>query len=263
MNGSDTLYDVRDGVAVITLNRPDKLNSVTLDQLDELAVRLNAYEQDDAVRAILLTGTGRGFCTGADLAGGGGRHDMTTPMGVKLSTHLYGRVCYTLANIEKPVVAAVNGLAAGFGSSLALCCDIVLAAKSARFIQIFVRRGMIPDGGGSFFLPRLIGLAKARELFFSGDPVGAEEALTLGMINRVVEDDQLMNESFAYAAKLAQGPTRSLGMIKRLLNRSFTSDLATQLELEAAYQGLAAGTADTREGLISFLEKREPQFKGR
>jgi len=260
---SDTLYEVREAVAVITLNRPDKLNSVTIAQLDELVARLNAYEQDDGVRAILLTGSGRGFCTGADLGGGGGRPDMTTPMGMKLSAHLYGRVCYTLANIEKPVIGAINGVAAGSGSSLALCCDIIFAAKSARFIQIFVRRGMIPDGGGTYFIPRMVGLAKAKELFFSGDPVNADDALALGMINCVVEDEKLMAEAFAYAARLAQGPTRSIGMIKKLLNRSIDSDLSTQLDFEAAYQGLATSTADIQEGWTSFFEKREPRFTGK
>jgi len=260
---SDTLYEIRDSVAVITLNRPEKLNSVTFSQLDELSRKLNEYEQDDAVRAILLTGTGRGFCTGADLGGGGGRADMTTPVGMKLSAHLYGRVCFTLANTEKPVVAAVNGVAAGSGCNLALSCDIIFAAKSARFIEIFVRRGMIPDGGGTYFLPRSIGLVRAKELFFSGDPVGADDALALGMINRVVEDDQLQAEAFAYAARLATGPTRSIGMIKRLLNRSFDTDLATQLDFEAAYQGLVTSTEDIQEGWTSFFEKREPRFKGR
>ncbi len=260
---SDTLYEIRDSVAVITLNRPEKLNSVTFAQLNELVVRLNEYEQDDAVRAILLTGTGRGFCTGADLGGGGGREDMTTPVGMKLSAHLYGRVCFTLANTEKPVVAAVNGVAAGSGCNLALSCDIIFAAKSGRFIEIFVRRGMIPDGGGTYFLPRSIGLARAKELFFSGDPVGADQALALGMINRVVADEELQAEAFAYARKLASGPTRSIGMIKRLLNRSFDSDLATQLDFEAAYQGLVTSTEDIQEGWTSFFEKREPRFKGR
>jgi 2-(1,2-epoxy-1,2-dihydrophenyl)acetyl-CoA isomerase len=260
---SDTLYEIRDSVAVITLNRPEKLNSVTFAQLNELVVRLNEYEQDDAVRAILLTGTGRGFCTGADLGGGGGRADMTTPVGMKLSAHLYGRVCFTLANTEKPVVAAVNGVAAGSGCNLALSCDIIFAAKSARFIEIFVRRGMIPDGGGTYFLPRSIGLVRAKELVFSGAPVGADLALALGMINRVVADEELQAEAFAYARKLASGPTRSIGMIKRLLNRSFDSDLATQLDFEAAYQGLVTSTEDIQEGWTSFFEKREPRFKGR
>jgi len=182
---------------------------------------------------------------------------------MKLSAHLYGRVCFTLANTEKPVVAAVNGVAAGSGCNLALSCDIIFAAKSARFIEIFVRRGMIPDGGGTYFLPRSIGLVRAKELFFSGDPVGADQALALGMINRVVADEDLQAEAFAYARKLASGPTRSIGMIKRLLNRSFDSDLATQLDFEAAYQGLVTSTEDIQEGWTSFFEKREPRFKGR
>ena len=260
---SDILYDVKESVAIITLNRPDKLNSVTMAQLEELIARLIACEQDDGIRAILLTGTGRGFCTGADLGGGGGRSDMTTPVGMKLSAHLYGRICYTMANTEKPIIGAINGVAAGSGASLALSCDIIFAAKSARFIQIFVRRGMIPDGGGTYFVPRMVGLAKAKEMFFSGDPVSADEALALGMINRVVDDGKLMDEAFAYAAKLAQGPTRSIGMIKKLLNRSIDSDLSTQLDFEAAYQGLVTSTADIQEGWTSFFEKREPRFKGK
>jgi 2-(1,2-epoxy-1,2-dihydrophenyl)acetyl-CoA isomerase len=259
----DTIYAVQDAIAVITLNRPEKLNSVTLSQLEELIVRLNAYEQDDSVRAIIVTATGRGFCAGADLSGGGGRSDAATPLGMKLSAHIYGRICFTLATIEKPVIAAVNGIAAGSGCNLALSCDIVIAAKSARFIQIFIKRGLCPDCGGTYFLPRLIGLAKAKELFFSGDAVDAETALSLGMINRVVDDEQLMPEVTAYAKKLAQAPTRSIGMIKRLLNRAFDSDLLTQLDFEAAYQGLATSTEDMREGWTSFLEKREPRFQGK
>jgi 2-(1,2-epoxy-1,2-dihydrophenyl)acetyl-CoA isomerase len=259
----DTLFEVKDSIALITLNRAEKLNSVTLSQLEELIVKLNTYEQDDNVRAIVITATGRGFCTGADLSGGGGRHDVTTPMGMKLSAHIYGRICFTLATIEKPVIAAVNGIAAGSGCNLALSCDIIYAAQSARFIQIFVKRGMCPDCGGTYFVPRLIGLAKAKELFFSGDPVDAPTALSLGMVNKVVEDDQLMPEVLAYAQKLAQMPTRSIGMIKRLLNRSFDSDLLTQLDFEAAYQGLATSTEDMREGWTSFFEKREPRFQGK
>jgi 2-(1,2-epoxy-1,2-dihydrophenyl)acetyl-CoA isomerase len=184
-------------------------------------------------------------------------------MGMKLSAHIYGRICFTLATMEKPVIAAVNGIAAGSGCNLALSCDIIYAARSARFIQIFVKRGMCPDCGGTYFVPRLIGLAKAKELFFSGDSVDAQTALELGMINKVVDDDQLMNEALAYAEKLAQMPTRSIGMIKRLLNRSFDSDLLTQLDFEAAYQGLATSTADMSEGWASFFEKREPRFQGK
>jgi len=259
----DTLFEIKDSIAIVTLNRTEKLNSVTLNQLEELIVTLNGYEQDDTVRAVVITAKGRGFCTGADLSGGGGRHDVTTPMGMKLSAHIYGRICFTLATMEKPVIAAVNGIAAGSGCNLALSCDIIYAARSARFIQIFVKRGMCPDCGGTYFVPRLIGLAKAKELFFSGDSVDAATALALGMINKVVDDDQLMNEALAYAGKLAQMPTRSIGMIKRLLNRSFDSDLLTQLDFEAAYQGLATSTADMSEGWASFFEKREPRFQGK
>jgi 2-(1,2-epoxy-1,2-dihydrophenyl)acetyl-CoA isomerase len=260
---SDTLYEIRDSIAVITLNRPEKLNSVTMPQLEDLIIQLYRYEQDDNVRAVIITATGRGFCTGADLSGGGGRHDVATPVGMKLSAHLYGRICFTIASIEKPVIAAVNGIAAGSGCNLALCCDMVLAAKSAKFIQIFVKRGMVPDCGGTYFLPRLVGLAKAKELIMTGEPVLADDALALGMVNRVVEDGRLMEEATALAAKLAKGPTRSIGMIKHLVNRSYESDLMSQLDMEAAFQGLATATEDMREGWTSFFEKREPKFQGK
>ncbi len=260
---SDTIYEEKDDLAVITLNRPDKLNSVKMEQLKELINRLNEYEQNDQVRAIIITGTGRGFCTGADLTGAGGRSDANTPMGMKLSAHIYARVPLTIASIEKPVIAAVNGIAAGFGCNLALCCDMIYAAEDARFIEVFVKRGMCPDGGGTYFLPRLVGLARAKEIFFSGDPVLAEEALEIGMVNRVVPNEKLMDETIEYAKRIAKAPTRSVGMIKRLLNRSFDSDLQTQLEFESAFQGLATGTTDMIEGVVSFLEKRDPNFLGK
>lgn len=260
---SDTLYEIKDNIAVITLNRPEKLNSVTISQLEDLIIQLNRLEQDDNVRAIIITATGRGFCTGADLSGGGGRHDVATPVGMKLSAHIYGRICFTIATIEKPVIAAVNGIAAGSGCNLALCCDIILAAKSSKFMQIFVKRGMVPDCGGTYFLPRLVGLAKAKELIMTGDPVLPDEALRIGMVNRVVDDDKLMEEATALAAKLAKGPTRSIGMIKHLVNRSYESDLMSQLDMEAAFQGLATATEDMREGWVSFFEKREPKFQGK
>jgi len=259
----DTIFEEKDDLAVITLNRPEKLNSVTMSQLEELVVRLNEYEQDDSIRAIIITATGRGFCTGADLTGAGGRPDANTPMGMKLSTHIYSRVPLTISSIEKPVIAAVNGIAAGFGCNLALCCDMIYAAEDAKFIEVFVKRGMCPDGGGTYFLPRLVGLARAKEIFLSGDPVLAEEALKIGMVNRVVPNDRLMDEALEYAKRMAKAPTRSVGMIKRLLNRSFDSDLQTQLEFEAAYQGLATSTSDMIEGVVSFLEKRDSNFQGK
>ncbi len=260
---SDTIYEIKDNVGVITLNRSDKLNSVTIEQMKELIIKLNEYEQDDNVRSIIITASGKGFCTGADLSGSGGRHDAATPMGMKLSTHIYSRLIFTIASIEKPIIAAVNGIAAGFGCNLALSCDIIYAAESAKFIEIFVKRGMTPDGGGTYFLPRLVGLVKAKELFFTGDPILAQDALDIGMINKVIPGEKLMDESFKFAKRLATSPTRSLGMIKRLLNRSFDTDLQTQLDLEAAFQGLATSTEDMREGVISFLEKRESNFQGK
>ena len=259
----DTIYEEREGVAIITLNRPEKLNSVKLEQLKELIIRLNEYEQDVTVTSIMIPAPGGGFWAGADGGGGGGREDANTPMGMKLSTHIYSRVSLTIASIEKPVIAAVNGIAAGFGCNLALSCDIIYAAQDARFIQICVKRGMSPDGGGTYFLPRLIGLAKAKEIFFTGDPVGAEEALNMGMINKVVPNDRLVEETFEFAQRLAKSPTRSIGMIKRLLNHSFDTDLTTQLDLEAAFQGLATSTADMIEGVTSFFEKRDPNFQGK
>ncbi len=259
----DTIYEEKDNLAVITLNRPDKLNSIKIEQLEELVNRLNDYEQNNKIRAIIITGSGRGFCTGADLSGGGGRPDANTAMGMKLSTHIYSRVPLTISTIEKPVIAAVNGIAAGFGCNLALCCDVIYAAEDAKFIEIFVKRGMSPDGGGTYFLPRLIGLVRAKEIFFSGDPVLAERALEIGMVNKIVPNDKLMDETLEYAQKIATAPTRSVGMIKKLLNRSFDSDLQTQLEFEAAYQGLATSTADMVEGVVSFLEKRDSNFQGK
>jgi 2-(1,2-epoxy-1,2-dihydrophenyl)acetyl-CoA isomerase len=259
----DTIFEEKDNLAIITLNRPEKLNSVKIEQLKELITRLNMYEQDDSVRAIIITGTGRGFCTGADLSGGGGRPDANTAMGMKLSTHIYSQVPFTIASIEKPVIAAVNGIAAGFGCNLALCCDMIYAAQDAKFIEIFVKRGMCPDGGGTYFLPRLVGLARAKEIFFSGEPVLAEKAFEIGMINKVVSNDTLMDEAIDYAKQIAKAPTRSVGMIKRLLNRSFDTDLQTQLEFESAFQGLATSTEDMVEGVVSFLEKRDSNFKGK
>ncbi|MCP4132939.1 MAG: hypothetical protein GY754_18385 [bacterium] len=260
---SHTLYEKQDGVAIITLNRPDKLNSVLLEQLEELTIRLNEYEQDDTVRSIILTANGRGFCTGADLTGGGGRHDAAKPVGMKLTAHVYSRAVLTIASIEKPVIAAVNGIAAGFGCNLALCCDIIYAAHDAKFIEIFAKRGMSPDGGGTYFLPRLVGLAKAKEILFSGEPILADEAERIGLINRVVQNDQLMQEALAYAQTLARSATRSIGFIKRLLNRSFETDLQTQLDLEGAFQGLATSTEDMIEGVTAFLQKRDTNFQGK
>jgi 2-(1,2-epoxy-1,2-dihydrophenyl)acetyl-CoA isomerase len=258
----DVIFRREDQVEVITLNRPDVLNAFNFNILYALSRRLEELMQDDDARAVIITGAGSGFCTGADLTGGGGRSDANTPMGMRLSTHIYSHVIRAMAEMEKPIIGAINGPAAGAGCNFALACDILIAAESARFIQVFVRRGLVADAGGTFFLPRLIGLARAKELMFSGETVNASRALELGLVNKVVPDDRLMDEAMEMAQKLAQGPTRAIGMIKRMLNRSFETDLGTALELEASMQGIAVSTADVIEGISSFLQKRPPEFKG-
>jgi len=259
----EVIFRREDQVEVVTLNRPQRLNALTYNMLHLLAQRFEELEQDDDVRAVVLTGEGRGFCTGADLGGGGGRQDVFTPMGMRLSAQLYSRVVRAMADLEKPIVGAVNGDAAGAGCNIALACDLLVASENARFIQVFVRRGMVPDAGGTYFLPRLVGLAKAKELMFSGEAVDARRALELGLVNKVVAAERLMDEAMEMAHGLAKGPTRAMGMIKRMLNRSFESDLATALELEASLQGIAVSTSDVMEGVSSFMEKRPPDFKGR
>ena len=256
------LFERAGQVEIITLNRPEILNSFTAEMLHALSMRFEELQQDDDTRAVLVTGAGRAFCAGADLTGGGGRDDVHTPMGMRLSTQLYSRVIRSLATLEKPVIGAINGDAAGAGCNFALACDLLVASSNARFIQIFVRRGLVADAGGTYFLPRLIGLSKAKELMFSGEAIDAEHALELGLVTKVVEPDKLMQEAMDLAQRLACGPTRALGMIKRMLNRSFESDLETALEMEAAMQGIAVSTADVMEGITCFLQKRRPEFKG-
>ncbi len=258
----EVLFRREGQVEVITLNRPEKMNAFNYNMLYALIQRFEELHQDDDARAVLITGEGRGFCTGADLTGGGARADAHTPMGMRLSTHIYSRCIRSLALMEKPVIGAINGDAAGAGCNFALACDILIASEKARFIQIFVRRGLVADAGGTFFLPRLIGLSRAKELMFSGEPVDARSALELGLVSRVVPHERLMEEAMEEARKLATGPTRAIGMIKRMLNRSFESDLETCLEMEASMQGIAVSTADVMEGITSFLQKRTPEFKG-
>jgi 2-(1,2-epoxy-1,2-dihydrophenyl)acetyl-CoA isomerase len=254
----------RDGqVEVITLNRPDIMNCFNNNMLYALARRFDELHQDDDCRAVVVTGEGRGFCTGADLTGGGARADAATPMGMRLSTHVYSSVIRAMVSMEKPVIGAINGDAAGAGCNFALACDLLIASEKARFIQVFVRRGLVVDMSGTFFLPRLIGLSRAKELMFSGEAVDAQRALELGLVTKVVPAENLMDEAMEMAGKLAQGPTRAIGMIKRMLNRSFESDLETCLEMEATMQGIAVSTPDVVEGITSFLQKRPAKFTGK
>lgn len=256
------VYSRQGAVEVVTLNRPESKNSFSFAMIKELGDHFQQLSLDDEVRAVVITGSGNGFCTGADLTGTDNRHDISLPVGMRLTTQWYSRVVGGIMNLEKPVIGAINGVAAGAGCNFALSCDLLIASEEARFIQVFVRRGLIADMGGTFFLPRLIGLARAKELMFSGEEVDARRALELGLVSRVVPAEQLMKAAMETAQRLAEGPTRAIGMIKHMLNRSFEASLEEAMEREASLQGVAVSTADVREGIVSFLEKRPPRFSG-
>jgi 2-(1,2-epoxy-1,2-dihydrophenyl)acetyl-CoA isomerase len=256
-------YEVAEGVATLTLHRPEVLNSITRPMSAELQAALRQAAEDPAVRAVLLTGAGRAFCAGQDLAEAMPQDGTPAPPIEEIVRTSYNPVVLAIRALEKPVVAAVNGVAAGAGANLALACDIVLAAESASFLQAFVKIGLVPDTGGTFFLPRLVGTARATALAMLGERLSAADAQAMGMIWRVVPGDRLLDEARAVARQLATQPTRALGMIKRLMNGSTTNGLEAQLELEAAVQGDAGATEDYREGVGAFLAKRAPRFTGR
>lgn len=259
----DLIVEKKGGVQVVTLNRPEKKNALTFDQIRGLGRIMDDSQYDDTVRAVLLTGEGKGFCTGADLGGGGGREGaFASPVGMRITCFAYSRLCEAIWQLEKPVVGAINGVAAGAGCNLAFACDLLVASEKARFIEVFVRRGLIPDMGGTYFLPRLIGLARAKEMMFFGEDVTAERALEIGLVNRVVPHDELMDRAMEVAQRLASGPTRAIGMIKGMLNKSFESDLPSALDREGSMQGMAVSTKDVIEGVTSFMEKRPPEFTG-
>jgi len=244
----------------IVLNRPDKLNAVNEEMLTALIGALEAAAADPSCRAVLLTGAGRGFCAGQELGpsvlpGPKGPPDLRT-----LADTYHHRVVRKLRALPIPVVAAVNGVAAGAGTSFALACDIALAAKSASFVQAFVRIGLVPDSGGSYFLPRLVGEARARALAMLGVPVSGEQAAEWGMVWRAVDDDALMTEAEALIGQLAEGPAAALAQTKRLLEESMGNDLSAQLDLECEQQGIAGASADFAEGVAAFRAKRRPSF---
>lgn len=256
--------ETAESVCCITLNRPDSLNAFNDAMRKELLDALQQAEGGEAVRCLVITGAGRAFGSGQDLAeveawhsGGSG------PEFGNLLRQGYNPVIRCMREMDKPIIAAVNGVAAGAGFSLALACDIRIASEEASFIQAFIKVGLIPDLGSTFYLPQLVGLGKAAELCFTGDKVSAQEALRLGIVNRVVEHDDLLTVTMELARKLARLPTRAIGLTKRLLNEAMASDLDTQLEAEAFAQQTAGKTADHREGVAAFVEKRQPRFQGR
>ena len=254
---------IENQVAWITMNRPEARNAVNADMRDEIISVLTDARTNGDIRALVLTGSGKGFCTGADLSGPRGQGPSGPGAGREVMKQSSQRLIRTLWELEKPVIAAVNGVAAGLGCHLAFASDLVLAAQEARFIEVFVRRGIAIDAAGAFLLPRLIGLQKAKELVFFGDDLSADDALRAGLVSKVVPGDQLAGAAREWAEKLAQGPTFAIGMSKRLLNRSLESSFETALEEEALVQSLVTQSEDTREGMTAFMERRAPKFQGK
>ncbi|MFN3844552.1 MAG: 2-(1,2-epoxy-1,2-dihydrophenyl)acetyl-CoA isomerase PaaG [Paracoccaceae bacterium] len=264
MTASDTvLSTLQSGVLRLTLNRPDKLNSFNEDMHLALRAQISRAHKEDAIRAVLLTGAGRGFCAGQDLGDRDPRKGGPTPdLGQTLDTY-YNPTLRLIRALEKPVICAVNGVAAGAGANIAFACDIVLAARSAKFIQAFARIGLIPDAGGSWSLARILGEPRAKALALTAEPLSAEKAADWGLIWKAVDDANLSAEAGALAESLADGPTLGLGLTKRLIQAAADNSLDAQLDMERDLQRQAGQSADYAEGVTAFLEKRKAEFRGK
>jgi 2-(1,2-epoxy-1,2-dihydrophenyl)acetyl-CoA isomerase len=257
---SSILLSKEGGVAIITLNRPEKYNSFNREMSMLFQQKLDQCEMDDDVRCIYITGAGKGFCAGQDL---GEAIDPSGPELEQIVREHYNPIIRRLRLIEKPIVAAVNGVAAGAGANIALACDIVLATQSALFIQAFSKIALIPDSAGTYFLPRLVGMHRAAALMMLGDKVTAGEAVAMGMAYKSFSDETFIDETMRIAVTLSQMPTLGIGLTKRLLNHSYINNLEEQLDMEKDMQVAAAASEDFKEGVTAFLEKRKPVFKGK
>lgn len=257
---SDYILSAQNGAVLsLTMNRPDKYNAFVREMALDLQDQLAKAQTDPSIRAIILTGAGKAFCAGQDLA------EATDPDGpelTKIVTEHYNPIIEALRQLEKPVVAAVNGVAAGAGANIALACDIVIAGEAASFIQAFSKIGLIPDSGGTYTLPRLVGLQKASALMMLGNKISASEAEAMGMIYKVAPQEEFLDLAQKTAQQLSKMPTLALARTKALLNASYQNDLGTQLALEDQYQTECGQSYDYREGTAAFLEKRKPEFKG-
>lgn len=260
---TNVLTVLKGNTLIITLNRPDQLNAFNDEQHLSFRAALEVGRDDEKCRAILITGAGRGFCAGQDLGDRDPRKMGGPPdLGNTLET-FYNPLIRLIRSIPKPVICAVNGVAAGAGANIAFACDMVLAAKSAKFIQAFSKIGLVPDSGGTWVLPRLIGEARAKALMMTAQPVMAEEAERIGLIYRCVDDDQLMDEAEVLANGFANGPTYGYGLLKQAMNASYNHTLDEQLDLERDLQSKAGRSADYAEGVSAFMDKRAPKFEGR
>lgn len=257
---SSILLEIKNSVAIVTLNRPDKFNSFNREMAFSLQQILDDCAADENVRCVLLTGAGKAFCAGQDISELTGENAIGID---KILSEHYNPIVARIRNLKKPVVCAVNGVAAGAGANIALCCDVVLASTSASFIQAFSKIGLIPDSGGTFFLPRLIGFQKASALMMTGDKVTATEAEKMGMVYKVIDETTFAEDAYTQACTLAQMPTQGLAFTKMALNKSMTNTYDEQLHEEDRLQRKAASTLDYTEGINSFLEKRKPTFTGK
>ena len=253
------LTEEKNNVLVVTLNRPEKLNCFNREMALQLISVLDKAENNNNIRAIIITGMGKAFCAGQDLSEA---IDPNGPGIKKIVGEHYNPIILKIRSIEKPIIAVINGVAAGAGANIALACDIIYASKSASFIQAFSKIGLIPDSGGTYTLPRLVGFNLASALMISGDKLSADDAKNFGIVYKVFDDENLMELSIASAIKIAAMPTKAIGLTKRLLNKTYTNSLEQQLLLEKNLQIEAANTSDYKEGVNAFLEKRSPYFKG-